>query len=227
MRITLVTGSRDNDVAEALRDLGCQARARSPLDPPDEILRDTDAVIVDGTDDVDIARFVLGRCRGADERVPMLLVVPATHLARLDPAWPFDDFILRPFAPHELYKRLRIVEWRASEFAQAERVKVGDLVIDSAAHEVQLAGRRVAMAPMEFTLLAYLARHRDRVVERAALLREVWGVRATRTRTLDVHVQRLRAKLAPSVAIETVRGIGYRLATARPLTDSTARTEAP
>ena len=71
------------------------------------------------------------------------------------------------------------------------------------------------MAPMEFTLLPHLARHRDRVVERASLLREVWGVRATRTRTLDVHVQRLRAKLAPVVSIETVRGIGYRLASAR------------
>lgn len=212
MRISLVTSARDNDVAEALRDLGCGARVCSPLAPPDEVVRDADGVVVDGSDDLEVARFALGRCRGADARIPMLLVVPASQLTRVDPAWPFDDFILRPFAPHELYKRLRIVEWRASEFAQPERLKVGELVIDSAAHEVQLAGRRVAMAPMEFTLLAYLARRRDRVVERASLLREVWGVRATRTRTLDVHVQRLRAKLAPAVSIETVRGIGYRLA---------------
>ncbi|MFO0630605.1 MAG: winged helix-turn-helix domain-containing protein [Polyangiales bacterium] len=94
-------------------------------------------------------------------------------------------------------------------------MKIGELVIDTAAHEVLLAGRRVPMAPMEFTLLSYLARNRDRVVERAALLREVWGVRVAQTRTVDVHVQRLRAKLAPSVGIETVRGVGYRLVTGR------------
>lgn len=213
MRITLVTGSHDGDVAEALRDLGCRARTHSPLDPPAEIVRDVDAVVVDATDDVDVARFALGRCRGADARLPTLLVVPAAQLARVDPAWPFDDFILRPFAPHELYKRLRIVEWRASEFADAERVKVGDLVIDSAAHEVQLGGRRVAMAPREFTLLAYLAQRAGQVVSRTELLAHAWEARFDPGSNLvEVHVSRIRDKLGGDAGcIETVRGQGYRL----------------
>lgn len=215
MRIALVSASTSDDIAEVLRDLGCIARVCGPLDPPDSIVRGADVVLVDGADDLDLARFILGRCRGADPRIPILLVLSAAQLARLDPSWPFDDFILRSCTPHEIYKRLRVIEWRASEFAHAERVKIGDLVIDAAAHEVQLGGRRVAMAPMEFTLLMHLARNRDRVIERGALLREVWGVRVARTRTLDVHVQRLRAKLSPSVGIETVRGVGYRLVTAR------------
>jgi DNA-binding winged helix-turn-helix (wHTH) protein len=215
VRIALVSVDRDNPIAEALRDLGCAAREHGPLAPPGEVVRGADALVVDGADDLDLARFILDRCRAADPRLPTLLVLSTSQLGRLEPAWPFDDFILRGCSPHELYKRLRVIEWRASEFAHAERVKIGELVIDSAAHEVLLSGRRIPMAPMEFTLLSYLARNRDRVVERAALLREVWGVRVAQTRTVDVHVQRLRAKLAPSVGIETVRGVGYRLVTGR------------
>lgn len=215
MRIALISVYAGDDVVEVLRDLGCQALVFGPLDAAEQVVASCDVVLIDGAHDLDLARFVLGRCRGADARIPIVVVLNASQLSRLDPSWPFNDFILRGSSPHEIYKRLRIVEWRASEFAHAERVKIGELVIDAAAHEVQLCGRRIAMAPMEFALLMHLARNRDRVIERGALLKEVWGLRVARTRTLDVHVQRLRAKLSPAIGIETVRGVGYRLMTNR------------
>jgi two-component system response regulator MtrA len=110
-----------------------------------------------------------------------------------------------------LYARLRGVEWRTSEFTQPERIKVGALVIDVAGHEVSLDGVRVGVTPMEFALLTKLAEHRGRVLGRAALLRDLWGRRAGVTRTLDVHVRKLRARLGERVVIETVRGVGYRM----------------
>ena len=141
----------------------------------------------------------------------MLLALRTTQLTRLDPAWGHDDFVLQPYVPQELYVRLRALEWRTSDFAQPERIKVGALLVDLAGHTVHVEGRRIDLAPMEFNLLAHLVSHRARVLGRAALLRDLWGRRGGATRTLDVHVRRLRSKLGASAVIETVRGVGYRL----------------
>jgi DNA-binding response OmpR family regulator len=216
MRITVAAAQSPAEATEILRDLGCAAREASPLSPPAELAAHADVVLVEAGDDAEVGRFVVARLRSLASRVPTLLALRTTQLTRLDAAWGHDDLILQPYVPQELYVRLRAVEWRTSEFAQPERIKVGPLVVDLAGHEVVLDGARVAVTPMEFALLARLAEHRGRVLGRAALLRDVWGRRGGVTRTLDVHVRKLRARLGDRVVIETVRGVGYRLLTPDP-----------
>jgi DNA-binding response OmpR family regulator len=211
VRTTVASVFSPSEAAELLRDLGCAVREDSPLAPPEALAANADAVIVEAGDDAEVGRFVIARLRGLQRRVPVILTLTTAQLTRLDPAWGHDDFALQPYVPQELYARLRALEWRTSDFAQPERVKAGALLIDIAGHEATVDGRRVDLAPMEFTLLAHLVTHRARVLGREALLRDLWGRRGGATRTLDVHVRRLRAKLGSAAIIETVRGVGYRL----------------
>lgn len=211
VRITVVSALAPAEATEALRDLGCAVREGSPLAPPEELADRTDVLVIEAGDDAEIGRFVLGRVRRLPRRLPVLLAVRTSQLTRLDPSWAWDDLALQPYVPQELYVRLRAVEWRASEFVQEERVKVGPLVIDPGAHEATLAGQNLDLAPQEFALLHHLALHRSKVHTRESLLREVWGLRGVESRTVDVHVRRLRAKLGAAVQIETVRGVGYKI----------------
>ncbi len=211
MQITVVSARTPAEATDALRDLGCAVSEASPLDPAEEIATRADVVVVEAGDDAEVGRFAIARLRALPTRVPILLTVRTSQLTRIDPAWAYDDFALQPYVPQELYVRVRGIEWRSSEFAQPERVKVGPLVIDPEAHEANLAGQRLALAPQEFALLTHLARHRARALSRESLLRDVWGLRGVTTRTVDVHVNRLRAKLGAMLDIVTVRGVGYRL----------------
>jgi DNA-binding winged helix-turn-helix (wHTH) protein len=103
-------------------------------------------------------------------------------------------------------------EWTRSEFATEERLKIGSLVVDRAAHEVSVDGRRVTLTAKEFALLAFLAANRGRVFSRETLLARVWGSRYEGgARTVDIHVRRLRAKLGDALPLETLRGAGYKL----------------
>ena len=88
----------------------------------------------------------------------------------------FDDFVLVPYVPAELYARVRRAEWRKSDFAQQERIKMGPLCIDLAAHEVMVADRPVELTQQEFSLLRFLCQNRGRVYSRQQLLERVWGV---------------------------------------------------
>jgi DNA-binding response OmpR family regulator len=134
------------------------------------------------------------------------------QIARLEPSSGFDDFLLVPYVPAELYARVRMVEWRRSEFATEERMKVGALVIDRAAHDVSVGGAPVPLTAKEFALLSYLCERRGKVVSRAELLRRVWGASYEGgERTVDIHVRRLRAKLGAALPLATLRGAGYRL----------------
>lgn len=97
--------------------------------------------------------------------------------------------------------------------AKPARLVVGPVEIDLVAHRVSVNGARVRVTAMQMRLLAHLATHRDEVVSRAELLRDVWGYRGEmQTRTVDIHVQRLRERLGPAATLlSTVRGVGYRL----------------
>ena len=122
----------------------------------------------------------------------------------------FDDFIVLPYFPAELYARIRRLEWQKSEFLTEERMKLGALVIDRASREVSLSGHRILLTAKEFSLLAFLAQNRGRVFARQALLSRVWGPRYEGgARTVDIHVRRLRAKLGDALPLETRRGAGY------------------
>jgi DNA-binding response OmpR family regulator len=144
--------------------------------------------------------------------VGAILALDHTHVSRHDPTSGFDDFVLLPLVPAELYARVRAVEWKRSEFSTEERLKVGELVIDRAAREVLVAGTVVALTAREFDLLVFLADRRGRVVRRAELLEGVWGPSYEGgPRTIDIHVRRLRAKLGGAFELTTSRGTGYRL----------------
>jgi DNA-binding response OmpR family regulator len=148
------------------------------------------------------------------EGVPAIAAVSVAHVSRLDPTGGFDDFVLVPYVPAELYARIRKVEWQRSEFATEERVKIGRIVVDRSAHEVCVDGQPVPLTAKEFSLLSYLCERRGKVVSRDELLRRVWGNRYEGgPRTVDIHVTRLRTKFGSALPLVTLRGAGYKLET--------------
>ena len=126
-----------------------------------------------------------------------------------------DDYIAKPFKSKELVARIRTRLRRISADPGADELQIGDLSISVPAHTVKRGGEELPLTPLEFDLLHALARRPGQVFSREALLEEVWGYRnAADTRLVNVHVQRLRAKVEkdperPEIVV-TVRGIGYR-----------------
>jgi DNA-binding winged helix-turn-helix (wHTH) protein len=162
----------------------------------------------------DLAAAALRAARKVPElgEIPTVVTLPPRQITSFDPASGFDDFIVMPCVPAELYARIRALEWRRSEFATEERLKIGALLVDRAAHEVSVEGRRVTLTAKEFALLAFLAANRGRVFSRETLLARVWGSRYEGgARTVDIHVRRLRAKVGDALPLETLRGAGYKL----------------
>lgn len=124
-----------------------------------------------------------------------------------------DDYIAKPFSPRELVLRVkRILERGRSKEAEKEKLKFGDLVIDTPRHLVSWRGKAIQLTATEFKLLTVLAQRRGRVQSREQLLRDVWEYNTLiDTRTVDTHMRRLRDKLGPaSKYLDTVHGVGYR-----------------
>ena len=210
---------REDGAASVLRGLGAEVRGLDLWDEPARLFGNDDesgarAIVVEALERPDLAAAALRALRREPrlEEVGALVAVTVSQIARLDPTSGFDDFLLVPYVPAELYARVRMVEWRRSEFATEERMKVGALVIDRAAHDVSIGGMHVALTAKEFALLAYLCERRGKVVSRGELLRRVWGsAYEGGDRTVDIHVRRLRAKLGSALPLATLRGAGYRL----------------
>jgi phosphate regulon transcriptional regulator PhoB len=128
-----------------------------------------------------------------------------------------DDYVVKPFSPKELLARVRAVLRRSGPAPGAASLRLGALVIDVGTHTVSVGGLALALTPKEFDLLRALVDARGRVLSREFLLDRVWGYsRASEieSRTVDVHVRRLRVKLGPEGRrILTVKSVGYRLDT--------------
>jgi len=214
-----------DSVASILTDLGCRVTlGRFDLGDLDEeeLLRKPPAiVVVDAGDELIRAN----RCRrkiglfAPLSETPTLLAITVPRLSALDFSAGFDDFVLRPIVPAELYARLRQLDWKTSAFGTDEVIKVADLVIDVAGYEAHLNGRRIDFTHQEFELLRFLAQNRGRVYNREQLLQKVWGYKYTGgTRTVDIHVRRVRAKLGNRAGglIETVRNVGYKMRSGQP-----------
>jgi DNA-binding response OmpR family regulator len=177
-----------------------------------------DAVLVDGRRDLVRVKELLLQITGTG--TPVLAVISEGAWAAVSPDWGADDVILNTAGPGEVEARIRIAVGRAT--AQpgpvAEEVRSGELVIDEATYSARIRGAALDLTFKEFELLKFLAQHPRRVFSRSQLLQEVWGYDYFGgTRTVDVHVRRLRAKLGPEneALIGTVRNVGYKFVPAR------------
>jgi DNA-binding response OmpR family regulator len=174
-----------------------------------------DVVLIDSRRDLMHAKSLLRLLRGAGLELPVLVVVAEGGWAAVTADWGADDVILHTAGPGEVEARLRLAIGRRSAAGPAEagEIRSGDLVIDETSYSVRLRGRVLDLTFKEFELLKFLAQHPARVFTRSQLLQEVWGYDYFGgTRTVDVHVRRLRAKLGTEyeVLIGTVRNVGYR-----------------
>lgn len=159
-------------------------------------------------------------CRRLRERWPVPIVMltalgeETDRLVGLETG--ADDYVTKPFSPRELALRVRSVLRRArgALAPTGETTRDGDLVVDTAAHEVRLAARRISLTAREFDLLAFLMRHPRQAFTRAELLEQVWGWEFGDSSTVTVHVRRLREKIEEDPTaprrILTVWGVGYR-----------------
>ena len=187
----------------------------APLQPDSlQAMRNCDVVLIDATADL---RRAAGASRAASLQEPVrpvLVVMPEGGLAAIKVTWGFDDWLLPQASPAELETRLRLARDRASSEQPQRAANVGDLVVDEDSYQVRLRGEPLDLTYKEFELLKALANSPNRVFTRELLLQEVWGYDYFGgSRTVDVHVRRLRAKLGPEYEqmIVTVRGVGYKL----------------
>ena len=177
-----------------------------------------DAVLVDGRRDLAQAREFTRLLRATGSEAPLILVVGEGGLAVVTDDWGADDVLLDTAGPVEVDARLRLTTGRlraAREGGEDEAavIRTGGVVIEEATYIAKVDGRMLDLTFKEFELLKYLAQHPGRVFTRHQLLQEVWGYDYYGgTRTIDVHIRRLRAKLGPEreALIGTVRNVGYR-----------------
>jgi len=218
--LLLLTGSLQPsiEVLPGLALLGHQtkvlpAEVSALLDAPD-----ADLLLVDGRQDLAHARDLCRLLRATGMEMPILLVVTEGGLAVVTHDWGMDDVVLHTCGPAELEARIRLAIGRlgATSLAadpEAHLIRSGEVVVDDASYTAKVGGRMLDLTFKEFELLKFLAQHPGRVFSRQQLLQEVWGYDYFGgTRTVDVHIRRLRAKLGPEneTLIGTVRNVGYR-----------------
>jgi DNA-binding response OmpR family regulator len=187
-----------------------------------------DVILVDARTDLAGARDLCRVLSSGD--TPIVAVVNEGGLVTINAEWGVHDIVLPTTGPAEVDARLRLLTSRRTADAASGdgSLTVGELVIEEATYTARLKGRALELTYKEFELLKYLAQHAGRVFTRAQLLQEVWGYDFFGgTRTVDVHVRRLRAKLGPEydAMIGTVRNVGYKFV--RPARNSQTRASMP
>jgi DNA-binding response OmpR family regulator len=180
--------------------------------PPDLVVLDLMLPHVDG---LEICRIM--RSQEATSAIPIIMLTARAEESERIVGLEIgaDDYIAKPFSPNELVARVRAVLRRSRRppADSSARVRYGSIVVDREQHTVSSGGGVVTLTAKEFLLLDYLLKHRGRVLSRDVLLTDVWGYKYTGgTRTVDVHIRRLREKL-PTLAdaVVTVKQFGYKL----------------
>jgi DNA-binding response OmpR family regulator len=174
-----------------------------------------DAVFVDARRDLMLARRLLMALRSTASPIPLIAIVTDGGWAAVSADWGADDLLLYTAGPAEVEARLRLAIGRRTQSATQlpDEIRSGGLVVNESTYSARMHGRSLDLTFKEFELLKFLAQHPGRVFTRAQLLQEVWGYDYFGgTRTVDVHVRRLRAKLGAEneALIGTVRNVGYR-----------------
>lgn len=218
-QVLLLTGSPDHaSVLPALQLLGHEVSAAPAENGSLVHSARADILLVDARSDLVGARALCQSARALRLNVPVLLVLTEGGMAVVAPAWGADDVVLATAGPAEVEARLRLAAQRSEPSEPApSRIRVHGVMIDEDSYTAKVAGRPLNLTFKEFELLKYLAAHPGRVFTRESLLQEVWGYDYFGgTRTVDVHVRRLRAKLGPDheQLIGTVRNVGYRFSAA-------------
>jgi two-component system alkaline phosphatase synthesis response regulator PhoP len=180
--------------------------------PPDLMILDLMLPQVDG---LEVCRVIRGNEATAGLPIIMLTARADESERIVGLELGADDYLAKPFSPNELVARVRALLRRAhrADAPRARTLAYGPIAIDTDRHVVSLDGRDVTLTAKEFLLLEYLLQHRGRVLSRDLLLTDVWGYRYTGgTRTVDVHVRRLREKLPVlTEGLVTVKQFGYKL----------------
>ena len=181
------------------------------VEKPDVVLLDLMLPDMDG----------LAICRQATRERNVPIIILSARSDQVDKLlgleYGADDYITKPFDLREVVLRIKSVLRRISltqkESETGETLTCGDLVINQAKHEVRKAGKRIDLTPKEFALLEIMTRNKGKVFSRGELLKKVWEFEYLGdTRTVDIHIQRLRRKLGDDKAIVTVFGVGYKVA---------------
>lgn len=187
---------------------GGEAVARFRSFDPDLVLLD---LMLPGVDGIEVCRAIR-----SDSGVPIIMLTAKSDTTDVVEGLESgaDDYIVKPFDPKELVARIR-VRLRPVTAVAGALLRIGDLTLDAAGHEVRRGGAAISLTPLEFDLLHALAAKPHQVFSREMLLEQVWGYHyKADTRLVNVHVQRLRAKVEqdpeqPRI-VTTVRGVGYR-----------------
>jgi DNA-binding response OmpR family regulator len=181
---------------------------------PDQLITapDSDVILVDARTNLAGAKALCQILRTTGSRIPLLLVITEGGLAAVSPGWGIDDVVLDTAGPAEVDARIRLALGRSPRAEETAMIRAAGVAIDEASYSAKVHGRPLDLTYKEFELLRFLTAHPSRVFTREQLLSEVWGYDYFGgTRTVDVHVRRLRAKLGDQESlIGTVRNVGYR-----------------
>jgi len=186
---------------------------------------EVDVILIDGRTDLPAVRSLCRLLETTGNTSPVILITTEGGLAAVNHEWGLTDVLLVDASPAEIEVRIRLATTKVevpNSFESSNEIKAGELSIDESSYSAKLRGRTLDLTFKEFELLKFLAQHPGRVFSRDQLLREVWGYDYFGgTRTVDVHVRRLRAKLGPENEnlIGTVRNVGYRYVTS-PVNDN-------
>lgn len=232
--VLVLTASHDAaaDVLPALTLLPHRTRVLTPT--PTAMLGELDAdlILIDGRHDLAGARNTCRLVQVTGVSVPVLLVLTIGGMSIVNADWGADDMVLTDAAPAEVEARIRLLLSGANAedvLEAAAEFSAGELTVDVGGYTARLRGIPLDLTYKEFELLKYLMQHPGRVFTREQLLQEVWGFDYYGgTRTVDVHVRRLRAKLGAEYdqLIGTVRNVGYRFDPPQPVVAPSNRADA-
>ena len=219
-RILLLTNTSGAS-AEVLPSLGLLQHQVRVLPAEASVLVDVpevDCIFLDSRKELPAAKSLAKLLTTTGLNCPIVAIATEGALSAISAEWGIDDVILDTAGPAELEARIRLAIGRieVDKFANdptAREIRTGDVVIDESSYTAKIKGRALDLTFKEFELMKYLAQHPGRVFTRAQLLQEIWGYDYFGgTRTVDVHIRRLRSKLGPEFesVIGTVRNVGYR-----------------